>query len=217
MTSISLTLIVESPLHIGSEERANTWADKPLAKQPNGAPYIPATTIKGRLRAELEMLLRGTVLESKLCQPPRPENMCQAGRPAPCPVCKLFGSPLNEGVLFFDDLTLITPYDPIPTSVARTGARMNRCRRVVEDELLFDIELFMPGEELQFAGEIHHYTAPEELIPLYVAARSVTMLGGGRSRGLGWVRIEMEGMPPPEKLSRRWETWISRQAGVSHG
>ncbi len=216
MISISLTVTTESPLHIGGEEQINTWADKPLVKWRNGEPYVPASTIKGRLRAELEALLRSTTLGPTLCQPPRAENMCQAGRHTPCPVCKLFGSPLQEGELYFGDLYLTAEYDQIPQTAVRTGTRINRRRHIVEDDLLYDIELFMPGEPLVFEGVIRCF-AEQEITPLYVAARSVTMLGGGRSRGLGWGRIDIEGAPSPHELDHNWAAWIARLAGSSNG
>src|SRR4051812_1305051 len=105
MITLTLSVELESPLHIGGETRQHTDAALPMLKTPEGLPYIPATSIKGRLRDEVERLLRGQSLF--VCHAPRPELMCRPveGQTA-CAVCTLFGSPWQEAQLYFADLNL---------------------------------------------------------------------------------------------------------------
>ena len=101
MIILQFRLTLESPLHIGGEVQIDTAASRPLLKLRNGQPYVPATSIRGRLRHEVEALLRHTLGEEHICHPPRPDRMChplQVGDPV-CEVCALFGSPWRESPL----------------------------------------------------------------------------------------------------------------------
>lgn len=214
MIEFDLILDLDSPLHIGSERRQATTADRPMLKTQNGLPYIPATSIKGRLRYEVEVLLRSVLPEGAICNPPQPERMCQPIVGEPCPVCALFGSPWYEGPLYFSDLLLSGKYadqiDPLkpPTTTSRAGTRINRRRHVVEEKFLFDTELFEPGVPWSFWGKVRYFDEELDLTPLYVAAHGVTSIGGSRSRGLGWCRLTIDTAPSPEELIEYWSTWL---------
>lgn len=219
MIPLQLKLTLESPLHIGGEVRHNTHAKRPMLKTRTGLPYVPATSIKGRLRHETEKLIRHQMGADAVCGAPRPQYMCQPvtddGAGA-CPVCALFGSPWFESPLRFSDLTLaqeslnlLEAGRSIPPTHNRAGIRINRRRRVVEDEFLFDTELFEPGIPWVFEGRALFDGVLDELVPLYFAAAALTMLGGSRSRGLGWCQLIIE--PDHGLLSRgAWQTWMER-------
>lgn len=215
MISLQLTLELDSPLHVGSETRQNTWADRPLLKDDAGRPYVPATSIKGRLRYEMELVTRHALISQGLdpdqgivCQPPT--RMCQPSLTGwNCPVCELFGSPWQESTLYFDDLVLgISETENLSLAAVRTGTRVNRRRRVVEDEFLFTTEMSTPGLPLSFSGQVRCRDSSLDLTPLYVAAQMAHQVGGVRSRGLGWCKLELEGSPEPHALAEDWLGWV---------
>lgn len=214
MISLTLTVQMQSALHIGGETRQNTDAALPMLKTPDGFPYIPATSIKGRLRDEVERLLRR--LNHYVCTSPRPEHMCRPIGDQPlCAVCALFGSPWHEASLYFQDLTLNHNQRSLigsktPSTTPRMSVRINRKRRVAQDNFLFDIELFQPGYSWEFTGQLT-YTGDNmaDLAPLLLASKGVTMLGKARSRGLGWcsVHIGDEQSQDTDNLRVLWKTW----------
>ncbi len=223
MTRLTLSVTTHSPLHIGGETRQNTDATRPMLKTAAGLPYIPATSIKGRLRHEVERLLRGALGPGAVCDAPVAERMCQPLDDAAgvCPACHLFGSPWREAALYFHDLDRITVdgaeislmrRDGIaPQTQTRAGVRINRRRRVVEDQFLFDTELFEPGIPWTFSGTANYLGRhPQNLVLIYMAARAVTMMGSARSRGLGWSTLVVEGedgAPSAEELQAMWTAW----------
>lgn len=213
MTSIELTLKTESPLHIGGEVQQGTWADRPIVKWRDGWPYVPATTIKGRLRHEVEMLVRRAIDKDAVCDSPRPEGMCQPDLTGwLCPVCELFGTPWLESPLYFDDLTVsVSGTQGIPLTAVRTSTRLNPRRQVVEDKYLFDTEMTTPGLPLEFKGWVHCIGTSLDLTPLYMAAAVMANIGGGRSRGLGWCTLAVSQAPDPQLLVDRWEDWVNSQ------
>lgn len=214
MISFTLEVTLDSPLHIGGEMRLHTQADRPLLKTADGWPYIPATSIKGVLRHETEQLVRAVLGADAVCYAPQPERMCQplSGSDL-CPVCTIFGSPWEESRLYLSDLMIVAEQAQHLSleraqTETRPGVRINRRRRTAEDDFLFQTELFQPGVDWKFAGPATFYGSEIDLTPLYVAARAVSMLGGGRSRGLGWCDLKLVGAPEGADLRARWEEWL---------
>lgn len=213
MIQKTIQVTLKSPLHIGGEVRRGTFADRPLLKTEEGLLYIPATSIKGRLRHEVEMILRQQNINypRKICQPPTPERMCQSITGIVCPVCELFGSPWQESKLYFSDLRLSGEYakalhlQHLPPTNIRDSVTINRKRRVAEDQRKFTTELFEPGIDWTLSGTINCRVPNEVMLtPLYLAARSITMMGGSRSRGLGWCEVLLT---PDEDLNSLWQQW----------
>jgi CRISPR/Cas system CSM-associated protein Csm3 (group 7 of RAMP superfamily) len=222
MITLTLTVQQSSPLHIGGESRLNTAASKPLLKDLDGFPYIPATSIKGRLRHEVERILRA-ISAVFICQPPTPETMCQPiDEMTVCPLCYLFGSPWQEAALWFTNLEL-TPGDREfiyktrnPQTQTRYSVSIERKRRVQEQKRLFDIELFEPGIAWTFSGTATYRGTLVDLAPVLLAAKAVEALGSGRSRGYGWCSIDIACPDYDPKtlgdLYARWqEKWAHRQ------
>lgn len=215
MITLNIVLELQSSLHIGGEVRQNTNATLPMLKTPEGLPYIPATSMKGRLRDEVERLLRAQSLT--ICDAPRPETMCRplAGQVA-CPVCQLFGSPWQEASLYFNDLHLLPEHQQmfhgrIPRTTAHVSVRMNRRRRVVEDQALFDTELFQPGYPWKFqANLVYTHNSLIDLAPVLLAAKGIRMIGKARSRGLGWCSVNINEGDESLNLRNLWDTWSKR-------
>ena len=93
--TISFTARCESGLHIGGsqDELSIGGSDNPVIKNPaNGKPYIPGSSLKGKMRSELEKQLGrfGRQGDSNGSAP------CGCARDD-CPVCRLFGAHMNTG------------------------------------------------------------------------------------------------------------------------
>ncbi|MCQ3933164.1 MAG: hypothetical protein DPW16_22170 [Chloroflexi bacterium] len=197
-TQIRLKLTMQSPLHIGGETRLNTSADKPLLKTVDGLPYIPATTLKGRLRHTLEQILHSDFVNLYQLGP-LSDNMMGS----PDTVHYLFGSPQQESRVYFEDLYLSGP--PVildafltrrgkafPTTMIRTGVGINRRRRVAQDQILYSTEVFAPGIDLEFSGSVTALVDDEALIYLLMAGlRFIEQIGSQRSRGFGWCKVDI--------------------------
>jgi len=197
-----------SPLHIGGEVRQNTDADRPLLKQQDGYPYIPATSIKGRLRHEAESFLRA--MGYPVCNAPIAEQMCQPENAPVCSICQIFGSPWYEAGVYFSDLIIQTSGLDIgstSSTTLRMGNQLNRRRRVVEEKHLFSTELYAPGMLWRFAGEIDFNRPEYDLALLVMAARGVNMMGGSRSRGLGWCMVTLSCESVSLDPKALWDAW----------
>ena len=87
--TITFTARCESGLHIGGsqDELKIGGSDNPVIKNPEtGKPYIPGSSLKGKMRAELE---------KKLGKSGRnPDNPCGCAERS-CPVCRVFGAHMN--------------------------------------------------------------------------------------------------------------------------
>ena len=86
--SIDGIMIVKSGLHIGAKESGSKigGCDNPVIRNPlNGQPYIPGSSVKGKMRISLEELLdKGSH-----------GNPCGCGN-HDCIICQLFGAHMNQ-------------------------------------------------------------------------------------------------------------------------
>jgi CRISPR-associated Csx10 family RAMP protein len=221
MSKLRLILSFRHSLLIGGQTSA-MLADIATAREPGGAPIIPASAVKGALRIEFERLLAG--LGEPVCHPSNPELACL--RNNLCLSCQLFGSPGREGILRFHDAklqgtarSLFTkreaadkPEMPAGFGYAlRPGVAINRRRRVAEEDLLFTAQVVapMPRDEtiapLTFAADVDLLETlpdwPRTLSLLQAAAKSLTALGADKSRGLGHLEAMLEEIPQTEPSS----------------
>jgi len=211
--NIELRLIFKTPVNIGSDVKDGTFADRPLRKDKHGWPYIPATSLRGRVRHRLERLARTLDLKPPPCAPPLADSMCQVDTAEQiCPVCQIFGSPWHPSPLRFTDLKLVEPaflaeqresIKPAPSTILRYGVALSRHRRVAEENLLFTTEVFSPGVPLTFRGEIKGDLTPAQLALLVYSLKSLSNLGSSKTSGLGWCSVE----PSVQGLNAdNWET-----------
>ena len=87
---ITFTARCESGLHIGGsqDELSIGGSDNPVIKNPsNSRPYIPGSSLKGKMRAELERQLGKHGGN-------RGDRPCGCAR-RDCPVCRAFGAHMN--------------------------------------------------------------------------------------------------------------------------
>ncbi len=196
-------IALEGPLAIWSGFRRGQ-IQRTVMRGAKGLPFIPASTLKGRVRDAAERLAR--TLGHEICDAPNPKRMC--GTSAPCLICRTFGSPGisalsgHTGLIWRD--AKLHEHDQIKREeaealyYARTQVQLSRLRGTALEKHLFTSETTL--ENLRFNGIIRGWlpattpTAgkfPEELILLCSALRLLTFVGGAKSRGSGLCKIEL--------------------------
>jgi CRISPR/Cas system CSM-associated protein Csm3 (group 7 of RAMP superfamily) len=194
----------------------NRWkwgADKALAQRYDGAYALPATSLKGALRDQVERLLRGH--GHPVCAAPDPGRMC----PDPdnlCLACEVFGNPRRPSPLRFVDVLL--PEDQTEPTQIRAGVAISRHRRAAVPQRLYFVETTAAGPmktRATITGFFPTQEAAEKAAALVVlAAKALPALGAGRTRGLGWLaEVEAEctidGQPvDAAALERYWSQWL---------
>ncbi|MDY6782170.1 MAG: RAMP superfamily CRISPR-associated protein [Cyanobacteriota bacterium] len=210
VTSYEITAIVDSALCVGAGGSSGSLADKPIVRNSEGNLLIPASQIKGRLRHECEKIARG--LNWAVCDSPNPQTMCpqRAGLTEnfACPeyqvanydgkhclICQIFGNPVLQSRLLFDDL-ICTEMPENLAEVLRPGVTINRRRRVAEEQKVYFLETSPANAKLNFTGQIHLSGAPNCAGILVLAGlHHIHALGGSKSAGLGWLHWEFPKLP----------------------
>jgi CRISPR/Cas system CSM-associated protein Csm3 (group 7 of RAMP superfamily) len=189
---MTLRVCLETPVNIGGYG-APTFVDRPFRRDRDGWPFIPASSLKGRLRHECVRLARA--LGCEVCSGPDPREMCRGEGDSICPICKIWGSPWVAGSIYPADLTLERPPglgETAPPSDTRYNVSLSRRRRVAEDARLFTTELFLPGIPLTFSGVWEAKLSLRELVLVEAGLGAVTALGRGKTGGLGWCTIQVQ-------------------------
>lgn len=190
------TLEAITPMHIGSgkPEVEVGQVDMPVLTDPSGQPYIPGSSLKGRVRAEAERIARKEGMN--VCEPPDVKNMCGSTKSKVedfCICCKIFGSAgaisLASKVKFRDAY----PTGKIGVMLERTGIAIDREKATVSKGALYTIQAVPAGAKfnLEIVAE---NLADDELKLLLAALKSVedSALGGSSTRGFGKVRFAIE-------------------------
>ncbi|MBI4494829.1 MAG: CRISPR-associated protein Csm3 [Chloroflexi bacterium] len=198
---IRVEWLSESALSVGSTADAQgLGVDKATARDNRGRLLIPASSIKGRLRHECERIER--TLGGFVCLPPRAEQMCPLAHPQGqcCAVCEIFGSPWRPAPLRLSDGTLLLASLPEPIRTerelrpfdaqVRPGVSLSRARRAALGERLFFIETSAPNAGFRFQVTLEgELPSTRHRALLLAGLRCLSLLGGGKSRGLGWGRV----------------------------
>lgn len=199
---------LQGMLCVGGPGRPHPVADRVVALDEQGLPYLPASTVRGRLRAHLERLLRA--YDRPVCEPPRPARMCphaalKGVSDGYCVACKLFGSPWREAAVLCSDFRLadgvqagVQPgADRLVPTVLRTEVGIARKLGTVSEGRLFFTEAVPQGTEqepVRFVGEMEARADRSEIGWLVAAMALVTHLGGQKGRGPGRVSIRLAGV-----------------------
>ena len=150
--------------------------DSFVLKDYRNKPYIPGSTLKGRIRHNY------TLLSNSFFQ--MDEGL---------DTCKLFGgSGNNPGILYFENLKLQD--DSIGDKYlynSRVGILINRCNKLARDQAFFQYETMAIDKGQKFIGNIEGYIEDryykKQIILLYASIKMIQTLGGSQSRGLGWL------------------------------
>ena len=214
---ISFVARCESGLHIGGsqDELVIGGADNPVVKSPDtGRPYIPGSSLKGKMRAELEKHLGRFGGRDD-------DRPCGCARDG-CPVCRVFGAHMNtrstlgpsriivrDGRLRGDDWGIENKTENVIDR--RTGAAQHpRSNERVVEGTEFDMQIVL--QVFDNDGSFEYVNAQEQRQRGADALQAVvadglkfvqmTGLGGGTSRGSGAIAFRdcrMDGEP--------WQHW----------
>jgi len=171
---------LNSPYHV-TADRVSFAIDKAICLDTrNDKPIIPATSLKGIMRYNIENIINYN--NKKKCSAPVPNNMC-----GKCDLCRIFGSPENKALLIFEDAIIEEP-----ELSSRMSAAIERRRKTAKEDHLFSYEI---GFGKTFSTNIkgllsNRDDAMAACSFIYIGARSCFAFGGGKSRGLGWIEMK---------------------------
>lgn len=190
------TIEAVTPLHIGSgkPEFEIGEADMPILTTPEGQPYIPGSSLKGRVRTEAERIARQKGME--VCKPPNVRNMCGSNKSRVdelCICCRIFGTTgSNLSVASKVKFRDAYPLGKVETLLERAGIAIDREKGAVVKGALYTIQAVPAGAKfgLEIVAE---NLSDEELKLLKAALKSVedSAVGGSSTRGFGKVRINI--------------------------
>jgi len=220
--SVHVTAHFQTPFHIGGGVTGESATIKALLKDGRDRPYLPGSALKGVLRHEAERIVRALVGRHVVCRAPRAETMCpQWPRFGDfCPVCRTFGSPARPSPFYFDDLRARTDTgdaDAVASTALRYGVGISRYRGAAAEDLLYTTEVASAAPAIPLSGviegEIPEAEGSGPLALLLAAVRGLQMVGGGRSRGLGWLTMEVTAPPlTPAQVKEELRRWLSIKA-----
>jgi CRISPR-associated protein Csm3 len=178
--------------------------DLPVIKHPNGTPYLPGSSLKGRMRSEIEKM------EGRYSGERDTEPCGCAGEK--CPVCRVFGphkntrSELGPTRIIVRDAPLVGAAD-LETKTEnvinrKTGAAehprtLERVAPGAEFDIRIDLQVFDTDSEFVYNNK----KGRDALVAVVAKGlRSVqdTGLGSGVSRGSGYIvfkDLKLDGAP----------------------
>ncbi|MEI2583524.1 type III CRISPR-associated RAMP protein Csx7 [Scytonema sp. PRP1] len=193
-------------------------SDLPVIKDALGNPLIPGSSFKGALRSRLESFLRGIVgSDRKLVANPAIEDewsitsqeMKQLKENYDNDevltaeiikhtdlVSHLFGSPWLASKFQVRDLTVV-PDTWFGQYQERDGVAIDRDTETAADGKLYDFQVVPAGTQLEFRAVVENAEEWELgllMIGLHQFETEQIPLGGGRSRGLGVVKLDINEM-----------------------
>ncbi|WP_373530359.1 CRISPR-associated RAMP protein Csx7 [Nostoc sp.] len=205
-------------------------SDLPVIKDALGNPLIPGSSFKGALRSRLESFLRGIVGNNrKLVANPAIENewsitsqemkqlkdsyhddqaLTEEILKQTDLVSHLFGSPWIASKFQVRDLTVVSD-TWFGQYQERDGVAIDRDTETAADGKLYDFQVVPAATQFDFKAVVENAELWELgllMIGLHQFETEQIPLGGGRSRGLGVVKLEIEKMRwfdvnnDPEKL-----------------
>lgn len=201
--TISFVARCESGLHIGGsqDELVIGGSDNPVIKNPvNGRPYIPGSSLKGKMRAEMEKQLGKSGGRDR-------DRPCGCANQS-CAVCRLFGAHMNTRSMLGPSRIIVRDGRLRPQSGwqienktenvinRRTGAAQHprsneRVAEGTEFDLrivlqVFDIDAEFSYDDLR--GKRHQGDAAlQAVLADGLKLVQLTGVGGGTSRGSGAV------------------------------
>lgn len=193
-------------------------SDLPVVKDAGDSPFIPGSSFKGALRSRLEAFLRGIVgSDRRLVANPANEDEWSITATEMRSIkerftddaaltreiiantdyiSRLFGSPWLASKFQVRDLTVI-PETWSKRYQDRDGVAIDRDTETAAENKLYDYQVVPAGTAFQVKIVVENAEAWELgllMIGLHQFKTEEIPLGGGRSRGLGVVRLAVEKM-----------------------
>jgi CRISPR-associated RAMP protein (TIGR02581 family) len=190
-------------------------SDLPVVKDALGQPLIPGSSFKGALRSRLESFLRG--IDSSFAEDPanfttRSKNreiedikqsyggddlrLTTALIEITDQVSRLFGSPWLASKFQVRDLTVLPDFW-FGQYQERDGVAIDRDTETASEGKLYDYQVVPAGTPFEFRAVVENAEDWELgllMIGLHQFETEQIPLGGGRSRGLGVVKLEIDKM-----------------------
>lgn len=189
--------------------------DLPVLKDVLGQPLIPGSSIKGALRSRLESFLRS--IDSSFAANPAIEEewsitsqqmkqlkntydndqlLTEAIINKTDLISLLFGSPWIASKFQVRDLTVVLD-TWFGQYQERDGVSIDRDTETAADGKLYDFQVVSAGTQFEFRAVVENAEEWELgllMIGLHQFETEQIPLGGGRSRGLGVVKLEIDNM-----------------------
>jgi CRISPR-associated RAMP protein (TIGR02581 family) len=189
--------------------------DLPVIKDALGQPLIPGSSFKGALRSRLESFLRG--IDDSFAEDPADfttstrnifvkdlkekykDNDLELTREfleMTDLISQLFGSPWIASKFQVRDLTVV-PDTWFDQYQERDGVAIDRDTETAADGKLYDFQVVPANTQFQFRAVVENAAEWELgllMIGLHQFETEQIPLGGGRSRGLGVVKLDIEKM-----------------------
>lgn len=203
--NLKLTITFSSPFMVGSGFGIAGLVDSSTVKDSDGIVYLPASSIKGKIKSEfkknIESLFTGSVCNSimsgrtNVCQDKDIKNACV--------VCRIFGSEFYEGSLIFEDAVMDADTReilykiennkiiPVFQSSIRSGTKINRFLKTTEEGALFSLEGVNPAIVLTSNINGSCYMSEDEYNYFKGTIKTITHLGGNKARGNGRCNIDI--------------------------
>lgn len=202
-------IIVKTGLHIGGDTKTMEIGgmDNPIIRNPaTGEPYIPGSSLKGKMRALYEMDTERYGKDG---------SCCNCGKPD-CPVCTVFGSANNSSSqdnaalrgptrLIVRDAFLSDEYSKkyLNGDILVEEKNENSINRITAVANPRPIERVLPGTVFDFEFVYRMYSENDEKLFSDVVIKAMKLLmndylGGGGSRGSGkieFVNMKIDGEP----------------------
>jgi CRISPR-associated RAMP protein (TIGR02581 family) len=193
-------------------------SDLPVVKDALGRPLIPGASFKGAMRSRLESFLRGILgTDRKLVANPAIEEewsitsdeikkfkakytndvaLTEVILAETDLASKLFGSPWLSSKFQVQDLNVVADawFDQYQE---RDGVSIDRDTETAAEGKLYDFQVVPAGTPFQFRAIVENAEDWELgllMIGLHQFENEMIPLGGGRSRGLGVVKLEIDRM-----------------------
>ncbi len=215
-----LVIEMDGPLALNTGFRRGL-IHRTVERDAGGLAYIPASSFKGRVRRACEQVARQVGL--RVCNAPRPDGMCSAHKQA-CLVCRVFGMPGRSSGLHWRDARLSQEYQALlgkdegqanleAQFYTRTQVQLGRTLGTAAADRLFTSESTI--ENLRFESAIEGWlevtpiagedsTGGYELLLLLAGLRLVNTVGGGASRGAGWLSLDLPEEVKVNDAQVRW-------------
>ncbi|BAY92689.1 MULTISPECIES: type III CRISPR-associated RAMP protein Csx7 [unclassified Tolypothrix] len=211
-------------------------SDLPVIKDSLGNPLIPGSSFKGAMRSRLESFLRG--INPNLAANPAIEAEWSITSQAIKQLKEdyyndeaftqeliaqtdltslVFGSPWIASKFQVRDLTVV-PDTWFGQYQERDGVAIDRDTETAADGKLYDFQVVPAGTQFEFKAVVENaedYELGLLMIGLHQFETEQIPLGGGRSRGLGVVKLDIDKMTwidvdnNPEKLLKYLQTLVN--------
>jgi len=211
---ITGTLTTITALRIGQGRSSEPiGSDLPVMKDAFGQPLIPGSSFKGAMRSRLESFMRGInpslaldpaelvsqhmndrIKELKERHKDNDETLAEALSDITDAVSKVFGTPWQASKFQVRDL-MVKPETWFGQYQERDGVSIDRDTETAMDGRLYDFQVVPAGVQFSFKA-ICENVDEWELGLIMVGLQQFKMqqipLGGGCSRGLGVVELDLE-------------------------